>query len=62
MYTTPDIAVKNLSRKELQQRIFELVKVFNEQNDAKVESVRVRYDERAPNARMLLGVEIELGD
>ncbi|HXG85219.1 MAG TPA: hypothetical protein VNI84_14455 [Pyrinomonadaceae bacterium] len=62
MYTTPDITVKTLRQTELQQRIFELVKAFNEQNDAKVESVRVQYDERAPNAKMLLGVKVEIAD
>lgn len=62
MNTTFDTTVENLRRAELQQRIFELVKEFNEQNDAKVESVRVQYDARAPNAKMLLGVMVEVAD
>jgi len=49
-----------LPKEELERRIFELIKDFNEQNDAKVESVKINYDSMMPNARFLLGVKIEV--
>ncbi|MDQ6787083.1 MAG: hypothetical protein M3033_09780 [Acidobacteriota bacterium] len=49
-----------LPKEELERRIFELIKEFNEENDAKVESVTINYDSMMPNARFLLGVKVEI--
>ncbi len=49
-----------LQKEELERRIFELIKDFNEDNDTKVESIRINYDSMMPNARFLLGVKVEI--
>ena len=49
-----------LPKEELERRIFELIKEFNEDNDTKVESIRINYDSMMPNARFLLGVKVEI--
>lgn len=49
-----------LSEEELERQIFELIKEFNEENDAKVESVKIHYDSMMPNAKFLLGVKVEI--
>ena len=49
-----------LPKEELEHHIFELIKDFNEQNDTKVESIKINYDSMMPNARFLLGVQVEI--
>ncbi len=49
-----------LQTEELERRIFELIKEFNEDNDTKVESVKINYDSMMPNARFLLGVKVKI--
>ncbi len=49
-----------LPKEELERRIFELIKEFNEENDAKVESIKINYDSMMPNASFLLGIKVEI--